>query len=285
MAINYLRRVQARNPNQPSDWERGITAGQQVGQLFGGLADAINAAKKNAVANQLMNTANAPRAAWVGGAAPAAGVPLTGTAPATGGVDELTMRRQAQKDALADALTRSQIAENIARTGGTGGFAKRAIGVKRGLSIGGGKTGVWGPGQTGDGRTDETDNEPQPLGENFDPDPKRRQQRVEQLLNMKNPNLSAATRNPKGGYDVPDGKGNIVTVAEDDFNIAWDQQQAARHADKLPPRPRPGETVDPTLGTNANPEVLSSENPTDLQRRSRPPGYIWRTPSGAMVQN
>ena len=55
MAINYLRRVQARYQGQgQSDVERGIQAGQAIGKLLGGLGTAIQGAQKNALANKLM---------------------------------------------------------------------------------------------------------------------------------------------------------------------------------------------------------------------------------------
>ena len=66
MAINYLRRVQALRQNQgQSDVSRGIAAGEAVGKLLGGLGTAIQGAQKDAVANRLMNTMDAPRAALV----------------------------------------------------------------------------------------------------------------------------------------------------------------------------------------------------------------------------
>ena len=56
MAINYLRRVQARYQGQgQSDVERGIQAGQAIGKLLGGLGTAIQGAQKDALANKLMD--------------------------------------------------------------------------------------------------------------------------------------------------------------------------------------------------------------------------------------
>ena len=66
MAINYLRRVQARYQGQgQSDVSRGIAAGEAMGKLLGNLGTAIKGAQQDALANQLMNTQNAPRAALV----------------------------------------------------------------------------------------------------------------------------------------------------------------------------------------------------------------------------
>ena len=55
MAINYLRRVQARYQGQgQSDVERGIASGEAIGKLLGDLGTAIQGAQKNALANKLM---------------------------------------------------------------------------------------------------------------------------------------------------------------------------------------------------------------------------------------
>ena len=55
MAINYLRRVQARYQGQgQSDVERGIASGEAIGKLLGNLGTAIQGAQKNAIANKLM---------------------------------------------------------------------------------------------------------------------------------------------------------------------------------------------------------------------------------------
>ena len=82
------------------------------------LVKAINAMRiqgqQNAIANQILNTQNPPRAAWVGGTPPPAGVPTTGTPPQTGGVGELQMRQQVQQQDLADQLQRAKIASEIA---------------------------------------------------------------------------------------------------------------------------------------------------------------------------
>ena len=71
MAINYLRRVQARYQGQgQSDVSRGIAAGEAVGKLLGNLGTAIRGAQKDALANKLMNTVDAPRAALVNSGGP-----------------------------------------------------------------------------------------------------------------------------------------------------------------------------------------------------------------------
>ena len=76
MAINYLRRVQARYQGQgQNEVSQGIAAGEAVGKLLGNLGTAIQGAQKNAIANKLMNTEDAPRAALVntGGPQPSQG--------------------------------------------------------------------------------------------------------------------------------------------------------------------------------------------------------------------
>jgi hypothetical protein len=79
MPSQYFRRVQALRQNQGvSDVDRGLQAGQEVGKLLGGLAGAIKGAQKDALANKLMNTEDAPRAALVSSGGPQ---------PSQGGVD------------------------------------------------------------------------------------------------------------------------------------------------------------------------------------------------------
>ncbi len=50
-----------------------MQVGQEVGKLLGGLGDAIKGAQKDALANQLMNTQDAPRAALVSAGGPQPG--------------------------------------------------------------------------------------------------------------------------------------------------------------------------------------------------------------------
>ena len=54
-----------RQQQSPGDVERGLAVGQEIGKLLGGLSGAIKEQQKNALANKLMNTENAPRAALV----------------------------------------------------------------------------------------------------------------------------------------------------------------------------------------------------------------------------
>jgi hypothetical protein len=86
----------------------GTSVGTAIGDIGGTIAKAIQSAKQNQVANQLLNTNWAtPRAAWVGGTTPAAGVNTGGSAPASGGVDELDMR-------MKEAQVREQLGQRQA---------------------------------------------------------------------------------------------------------------------------------------------------------------------------
>jgi hypothetical protein len=73
----YLQRVNIRRQD-PDAVNRGLQAGEAIGKLLGNLGTAIQGAQKNALANKLMNTEDAPRAALVspgvqpGGPQPAA---------------------------------------------------------------------------------------------------------------------------------------------------------------------------------------------------------------------
>jgi hypothetical protein len=109
----------------------GTSVGTAIGDIGGTIAKAIQSAKQNQVANQLLNTNWAtPRAAWVGGTTPQAGVNTGGSAPASGGVAELDLRmKEAQ---VRDALAKSQastanvsaqagLRQQILQQGGGGG--------------------------------------------------------------------------------------------------------------------------------------------------------------------
>jgi hypothetical protein len=60
----YFQPTQIRR-RDPEDVNRGLQVGQEVGKLLSGLAGAIKESQKNALANKLMNTEDAPRAALV----------------------------------------------------------------------------------------------------------------------------------------------------------------------------------------------------------------------------
>lgn len=135
-----------------SDGGRG--GGIDIGKAISGLGKAFSGAiaqqKQDAVANQLLNSlpgaGGAPRAQWVGGEAPEAGVPTYGTAPASGGEAELDTRIKAARlaDELQQQQNRSQLAEIRARGALGGGRAGRVLGS--------GDAGAWtAQGNAGDG--------------------------------------------------------------------------------------------------------------------------------------
>src|SRR5215468_8914749 len=90
------------------------STGNIGGDIIKAIGNQIQMNRMNAVANQILNTQNPPRAAWVGGTAPSAGVSTAGTAPQAGGFGELQMRQQVQQQDLADQLQRAKLASEIA---------------------------------------------------------------------------------------------------------------------------------------------------------------------------
>jgi len=125
--------------------------GQQFGnELMQGIAKVVQArqqqaqqAKMDAVANQLMNTQNAPRAALAGqGNVPSSvwnspatwatirqkNLGITGTQPLEGGLAELSLRQQFAQQQLENAYKQAQIADLLAKTQGTGAYARTAAG-------------------------------------------------------------------------------------------------------------------------------------------------------------
>jgi hypothetical protein len=126
---------------RPAGGGGGGDIGGTLGRLVAGLMQQRQAAQQqakiNAVANQLMNTANPPRAGLVApGVNPAtgrpnvipAGVPTTGTAPSTGGLAEMRVRQEFEKNQLADAYQKARIA-NLLNPPGRGGRGAGGGGV------------------------------------------------------------------------------------------------------------------------------------------------------------
>ena len=113
---------------QGGTFSEGMKIGQTVGTDIGNLIQAIQTQRENQrlndVANQLMNTQNAPRAGLVDlGLNPQTGEPNVtvepgyssqGTQPATGGLDELKLRQAFQQQQLADAIKQAQLAKALA---------------------------------------------------------------------------------------------------------------------------------------------------------------------------
>src|SRR5213594_1501798 len=107
----YPRGRYAQAVDQGGGFAGGWKIGEQIGGGLGQLAKAIATAReqeaRNRVANRIMNTAYAPRAGFVGGAQPAAGIPLAGTAPERGGSAALDEAIRGQQ--LMASLQRQQI--------------------------------------------------------------------------------------------------------------------------------------------------------------------------------
>jgi hypothetical protein len=124
-----------------------FTGGSQFGgDLVKGIVSIMQQNRMNAIANQILNTRNPPRAALVGqGRVPTQvwdnpatwqvirqkGLGIQGTEKATGGALELAMRNEQAKAELAnqraqveDALKRAQTEHYLAMARGTGGYAK-----------------------------------------------------------------------------------------------------------------------------------------------------------------
>lgn len=176
----YKSTALRRRVSNVDDVDRGFSAGQNFGKLIGQVMDIGKTIKQNQVANQLMNTQDAPRAALVSpGVAPgstddttfdssqvAAGDPdpdpistaissggtpnvidpsinTAGTAPATGGVAELKTRQDFQADQLDQAYKKAQLANLLAESQGTGRYAKRATPAPQGVNIQGGSSSRW----------------------------------------------------------------------------------------------------------------------------------------------
>jgi hypothetical protein len=101
------------------------STGNIGGDIVKAIGNQIQMNRQNAVANQILNTQNAPRAGLVApGLNPATGAanlirpgtPTTGTSPLTGGIGELQMRQQLQQQDLADQLQKAKIASELALT-------------------------------------------------------------------------------------------------------------------------------------------------------------------------
>jgi hypothetical protein len=165
-ASYYPGRYSAAQTAGTDDFSRGWKIGQTLGGGIADLAKTIKAAQAQAiqdrVANRLMNAlpgpGGAPRAAWVGGVVPKAGISLAGTAPATGGTAELETRIKAQQ--LSSAIAREQAAATLARgraarpgttvgVGSGSAWAKQARGAGNWGGRGGGRGGGGGGGAGG----------------------------------------------------------------------------------------------------------------------------------------
>ena len=110
------------------------STGNVGGDIVKAINNTITQNRQNALANQILNTQNPPRAGLVApGVNPATGqanviptgVSTTGTAPQTGGVGQLQFQGQMNQQALADQIQRAKLATEMAK-------------VPRGVNPGGG---------------------------------------------------------------------------------------------------------------------------------------------------
>jgi len=129
------------------------STGNIGGDIVKAIGNQIQMNRMNAVANQILNTQNPPRAGAVGPVVNPKTMqvvgnitPTVGTSPLTGGVGEWQMRQQLQQQDLADQLQRAKIASEIA-------LARSRSIASRGNAVPGGSGSRWrqslGPGQPG----------------------------------------------------------------------------------------------------------------------------------------
>jgi hypothetical protein len=173
--------LQFRRPYLPRRYgspygQQAAGGGINVGQIGKGITDLVAAIQKgraqeqlqqqqqqqNAIANRLLNTSNpllgtvAPRAALVApgvnpatGAANAlrAGVPTTGTAPITGGLNEIAVRQQLINQAIEESKLRNALSGGGGGGGGAG--ARGPLGPAAGSRSGWARQGAGGGGGRG----------------------------------------------------------------------------------------------------------------------------------------
>jgi hypothetical protein len=273
------------------------------------LGKAINAIaqtyQQNKLANRLMNTENPPRAAWVGGTAPAAGVPTTGTAPIKGGVQEMQFQQQLAADAaakqqqdLAGQLQRTKIAAQLALAGkrggaGGGGNAQRwqqylggdqgSTNVPQGTKKGG-KPAPYEPGSI-DPNTDPNADKFQIVQADFDA--KYGKGAYARIA----PNLANATVDDNGNYTInaprkkPDDPPTpIMTLPADQAKYWLSRYNAASvrsgqqpiFSDKFP-------SANPNSGQPAGSEVNPFKPANQLEARSLPYNSFFVDPNSGQV--
>src|SRR5215469_3016704 len=129
------------------------STGSVGGDIMKAIANTIQQNRQNAIANQILNTQNAPRAGLVApGVNPQtgqanvirAGTPTTGTSPLTGGVAELQARQQMQQQNFADRLNEAKIAAQLA-------LARQRTVASRGVGAQPGSRSRWLTGPQGGG--------------------------------------------------------------------------------------------------------------------------------------
>lgn len=265
------------------------STGNVGGDLARAIANVMIQNRQNAVANQLMNIRNPPRAEWVGGAAPAAGVPTAGTAPQTGGMGELQVQDQirqeeseARKQALADRLTEARIAAaNRPPDEETRQAKLRYLEARtKKLSEPGkpGKPGKYEPGSI-DPMTDPNADKLPHVAADFD-------------ATFGNgsfakvaPNLANATQDEKGNYLITNAKGDVIMTLPPDKAQYWFSRynaglvasgQQPIMQDKFP-------TANPNSGKPAGSETNPYKPSNQLEARSLPYNSFFVDPGTGQI--
>lgn len=319
----YYRYVTPRRQTDTgADVQRGLQAGQQIGKLLGGLgsslSSAIQSARQNKVANQLLaqNYPDRP-----GGTDPDpdpvdAQGNLT-TDPSTpipdvqlpaiqgnfqGGIDELKLRQQFEKENLANQIERARL-EN------TGPYAKRAQAVAPGVTAtGGGSSSRWlsgggenggnqGGGQGGQGgrggkptpyqpgsgdvQNDESTDDSSQIAADFDNTYSQKGLYGKYLAN-----IGSLKPDDQGNYPLTNSKGEVIASVPGSDAAIWQQRtNAARLKRGLTPIGPLGDGQNPTsnapVGSQTNPIIIQSK----LHVRSIPFGkWVYDPNTGQTYQ-
>ena len=307
----YYPRVQNRPQSTSADWARGEQAGGQVGKLIGAFADAINQAKQNKVANQILNQ-QYPGTTTPQGNDPdpdpvsAQGQPITDpnavvpdvglpdiTTPGNlqGGVTELQMRQAAEKDALETQIKKAQLADYMAKSAGTGSYARRATGVSSGVTVTGGSSNRWlqGGGQGGQGGyTRSSKPVPYQAGsgdvENDEGTDSFDQIRADFDDQHGKGSFDAfqaqggGTKNDDGSYSITDKNGKpLATVQGADVPLWMQRVNAARL--------KRGQTPMGSLGNGSNPNSTSAPGSADNPIIAQSKVHVRSLPYGTWVKD
>ena len=310
MTRPYYPRVQNRPQSTSADWQRGEQAGGQVGKLIGAFADAINQAKQNKVANQLLNQqypgtstpqGNDPDPDPVNqdtgapitdpnAVVPDVGLPdITTPGNLQGGVAELQMRQAAAKEDLDTQIKKAQLADYIAKAAGTGGYAK-ARGA--GTTIAGGSSSRWlsGGGSTGGTTSTTRGGKPAPYQagsgdvENDEETDSFDQIRADFDDQHGKGSFDAfqaqggGTKNDDGSYSITDKNGKpLATVQGADVPLWMQRVNAARL--------KRGQTPMGSLGNGSNPNSTSAPGSADNPIIAQSKVHVRSLPYGAWVKD
>jgi hypothetical protein len=283
------------------DFQRGWQVGGQIAKSLGGLAGAIQeqqqAARQNAVANQLMNTATPPRAALVEpGISPTTGAPnvigpdigTAGTAPLTGGIAEMQLRQQFQKNQLADQIQQARLAKLLAPAPAKPGHL--------GVQPQPGDAGAWGGYQVGGGgagqpgararaaRGQQAQEQPVQIGSEPVTDQSQLVKHFDGTYGTGSfgkvmANINTATVSDDGKTVAVGDPQKPINIQIGDAQAYTKQLNSLRIRQGLAPLPVPGE--DSSLGADQTNPYPTTNN---LDVYSRPPGSWVRLPNGNIAQ-